>query len=385
MIGSRALCCSVFLSVGVLLLATLWTMPCSAQGSAELDKVDDLKMNQIQVIGSHNSFKAAVDPQLLELMKEVDPKAVEFDYAHPPLRDQLNLGLRNLELDVFHDPEGGRYAKPLGLKLSAATARPYDPQGKMLKPGFKVLHVQDIDFRSNCLTLSDAMMEIRQWSNRHPRHLPVLITFNVTDREIPLPGAVKPLPFDRAALDELDAALREGFGEEKIILPAEVQGEHETLESAVLAGAWPTLRQARGRFVLVLDDFGRKRDAYLEDHAGLKGRAMFVNTVPGKPEAAIMIRNGPVPEQEHIKDLVGKGYIVRTRADANTQEPKNGDDSRFQAAKSSGAQVISTDYYLSDWRLNPSYRVRFDRDRCCRLNPVTAADLLEKSPQADLE
>jgi len=334
-----------------------------------------LRLNQMQVIGSHNSFKTAVDPNLLGLMVDVMPKAKNLDYAHPPLRDQLNLGLRGLELDLFHDPEGGLYAKPMGqsmVEVAGKQPRPYDPQGKMRQPGFKVMHVQDIDFRSNCPLFVDALREIRAWSNNHPRHLPIIITMNLSDADIPLPGSVKPAKFDAAALDQLDAVLLAELGKEKLILPDMVRGDHQTLEAAVLQTGWPKLSAVRGRVMFVMDETGPKRQAYIAGHAGLRGRVLFVKSSPGMPEAAVMIRNDPIGEHQAIRQLVRQGYLVRTRADAETQEARRGDTTRFEHAQKCGAQVISTDYYQADWRLNPTYRVRFDRGACARLNPVTA-------------
>lgn len=340
-------------------------------GNAQTDR---LRMNQLQVIGSHNSFKTAIDPALYKLMAAVKPETRQLDYAHPSLTDQLNLGLRGLEIDLYNDPEGGHYARPLGQSLVQATGQTpldYDPQGKMNEPGFKVLHVHDIDFRSSCFTLDEALTEMSRWSQRHPRHLPVVITFNLSDSKIELPGSVTPVPFDQAAYDRLDKALRHGFGKQRLLEPDEVRGGSDTLAEAIRTKGWPTLAQARGKFVLVLDDAGAKREAYLANHRALRGRAMFVNSAAGRPEAAIMIRNNPLAGGDEITKLVEQGYLVRTRADANTKEARTGDYARFEAAKRSGAQVITTDYYLRDWRLNAQYRVRFERGDCIRLNPVT--------------
>ena len=351
------------------------TLPSNAQRAVQLDT---LRLNQIQVIGSHNSFKAAIEPELYRILVDNRPELQALDYAHPSLTDQLSLGLRNLELDVFHDPEGGRYAKPLGLSLVQATGKqpqPYDLQGKMQEPGFKVMHVQDIDFRSHVASLADALAELRQWSDKHPRHLPVVITFNCKDKPIDLPNSTQPLPFDRVALDELDQAFFSGLGKDRLILPDDVRGNAETLEAAVLSLGWPRLATARGKFLLVLDETGKKQEDYVAGHPSLRGRAMFVNSEPGSPEAAFMIRNSPRTQTEEITRLVKQGYLVRTRADAGTTEARNNDFTKFDAAKKSGAQVISTDYYLADWRLNPSFRIRFEHQSFHRLNPVTSRGL----------
>lgn len=370
MVSSRA--CGMF--SGLLLLGVVACAP-----HAGHDPADDLRMNQIQVIGSHNSYKQAPEPKLLDIVTKVEPSAREWDYHHLPLGEQLDLGLRGLELDVYHDPNGGRYARPLGLQvLRQIGAEPaaYDPHGRMQQPGFKVLHVQDLDFRSNHLTLADSLRTLRSWSEVHPRHLPVIITMNTKDERIPLPGSVVPLAFDAAALDALDAALVRHLGRDKLITPDDVQGSAESLREAVLGNGWLQLGAARGRFLFVLDQGGSIRDAYLDGHAGLTGRVMFVPVDPDAPEAAVFIINDPLDRHDRIRELVARGFIVRTRADANTREARSGDRSRFEAATATGAHVISTDYYLPDERWESGYQVQFTGGEFTRANPVTAPGVL---------
>src|SRR5215472_8690032 len=65
--------------------------------------VDALKMNQIQVIGSHNSYKAAITPQEMARLRARNPKAADtLDYSHEPLTQQLDAGARQLELDFVY-------------------------------------------------------------------------------------------------------------------------------------------------------------------------------------------------------------------------------------------------------------------------------------------
>jgi hypothetical protein len=310
-------------------------------------------------------------------MQSFSTDAQRLDYHHPSLTDQLNLGLRGLELDLYHDPQGGHYAQPLGLELlekGGQQPRNYDPHGEMLTPGFKILHVPDVDFRSSQLTLIGALRELRRWSLAHPRHLPVVVTMNLNDGKSPVPGSRDSVPWDRAALDELDKVLIAELGRGRLLVPDDVRGDHPTLSGAIAAGGWPTLNQCRGKFLWVIDDAGSKRAEYLADHPSLAGRVLFTNSPPGADESAVLIMNDPHRQQQAIKRLVAEGYLVRTRADAETMEAREGDFSRFEAAQSSGAQIISTDYYLSDWRVNPSYQVRFAEGDCVRLNPVTAGD-----------
>ena len=54
--------------------------------------------------------------------------------------------------------------------------------------------------------------------------------------------------------DAWDAEIREILPPSKLITPDNVRGSYETLENAVLSHAWPSLEEARGRFMFVLDE-----------------------------------------------------------------------------------------------------------------------------------
>ena len=75
-----------------------------------------ISINQIQIIGSHNSYKQEIERPVMELILAKDSNYIGLDYAHIPIKDQLDLGLRGLEIDVLHDPQGGRYKEPLALR-----------------------------------------------------------------------------------------------------------------------------------------------------------------------------------------------------------------------------------------------------------------------------
>jgi hypothetical protein len=332
-------------------------------------------MNQVQVIGSHNSYKLPIEPALLQLLKKNDKRNdySTLEYSHAPLAEQLDLGLRNLEIDVVHDPEGGLYANPLGvrwLQQAGASAQAYDPEGRMKKPGLKVLHVPDIDFRSHVYTFQEALQQLRTWSDAHPRHLTIVVTMNAKDGGADTPGAVRPLLFDAAAFDAWDAEIRAVLPPDKLLTPDDVRGKFQTLEAAVLAHAWPALGKSRGRFLFVLDESGPKLETYAAGHPSLKGRVMFVNAVEGRPEAAFRIVNDPITRFHYIRKLVSAGYLVRTRADAETREARQGDYTRMQAAFDSGAHYVTTDYYRPDPAFGTGYKVALPGGTPGRWNPL---------------
>lgn len=326
------------------------------------------KLNETQIIGSHNSYKSAMPAPILEYLKKVSPAAAQsLEYEHLPLSEQLDLGLRNLELDVFHDPIGGKYANPKSLTM-LPEGTVFDSKKELLEPGMKLFHVQDLDVQSHHLLFKNALLELKSWSDQHPDHHPIFILINAKDGQVPM--TVSPFAFTGTALDSIDLEVRTYLGLDKLITPDQVRGDFESLEKAVLAGNWPTMAAARGKFLFVLDESEEKIRRYLTEKPELKNAVLFVNLKEGNPEAGFRIINNPVDNETYIQDLVRKGYIIRTRADSDTKEARTGDYTKFEKAKTSGAQVISTDYYLPSALFPSDFSVSFEGKTFERPNPI---------------
>ncbi|WP_405248281.1 phosphatidylinositol-specific phospholipase C1-like protein [Cellulophaga sp. Asnod2-G02] len=325
-------------------------------------KSNKTRLNDIQVIGSHNSYKVAIEKPLYDYLYSLEPEKIEgLQYGHISLEKQLDLGLRNLELDVFYDPLGGHFSNPKGLAIVKSLGEEplaFDVEEKLKVPGLKMFHVQDIDFRSHDLLFKDGLKSLKKWSDNHPEHAPIVILMNTKDQKVPKTRT--PLVFGKNALDSLDVEIRSVFPSDKLITPDLVRGNFKTLEEAVLTVGWPKLKNLRGKFLFVLDEKEERINDYLVDHQSLKGRVLFVNSKEGNPEAAFRIVNNPVRDFEYIKTLVAKGYMVRTRADAATKEARINNYKKFEKAEASGAQVISTDYYVPSTLFASEYKVIFE-------------------------
>lgn len=341
------------------------------QSQAAQDKV--VRLNQIQVIGSHNSYHAGFAPSERKLLEMKYPKALRgLDYSHAPLADQLSAGVRQIEIDVFADSKGGRFAHPMIDSWVADAGLPpdpeLDPKHELDKPGFKVMHMQGFDQRSTCLTFVDCLRDVRQWSKQHPQHLPIFILVETKEGEMKeLPDAPKTEPFTAAVFDALDAEIRSVFQPSEIITPDEVRGSYKTLDEAVLAGHWPTLAEARGRVIFLMDQ-KKAGPAYLEGHASLHGRILFTNADPGASDAAFVEQNDG--SREAIDALVRQGYLVRTRSDEPTEQARNNDTRRRDEVLASGAQMISTDYPASEPASWTGYSVSLPDGLVARCNPV---------------
>jgi hypothetical protein len=364
----------------LLLLATPRT---DAQSPKPATAGQSPRLNQIQVLGSHNSYKQAIEPELLRILLQKDaPRFEALEYSHLPFAEQLDRGIRQLEIDVVHDPRGGRYAKPHGLqvlKQRGLPALPYDPEGFLLKPGLKVLHVPDVDFRTHAYTFRQALEQLKAWSDAHSSHLPIVILMNAKDAPVDEPHFTKLLPFDAAAFDAWDAEILAVLPRGRLITPDDVRGAYDTLEKAALAQAWPTLDESRGRFLFILDEHDHKREIYVAGHPSLRGRVMFADAAPGTAEAAFCIVNEVGTDLARIQQLVRSGYLVRTRADADTREARSGDYSRAKAAFASGAQFVSTDYYLPA-PFPSRFQVSLPGGGTARANPVVSPGLELPTP-----
>ena len=142
-------------------------------------------LNDIQVIGSHNSYKIPIEKPLWNYLYSIDSlKALSLHYGHSPLEKQLELGLRNLELDVFYDPKGGLFKNPKGLDIIKTMGEDpieFDAENKLNNPGLKLFHIQDIDYRSHYLIFKDALQALKKWSDTNPNHSPIFILINAKD------------------------------------------------------------------------------------------------------------------------------------------------------------------------------------------------------------
>ena len=73
---------------------------------------ENLHVNDLLSIGTHNSYKGAIpDAEMAQLRARSDAAAT-FSTTRTPLAEELDDGARQLELDVYYDPQGGRFADP---------------------------------------------------------------------------------------------------------------------------------------------------------------------------------------------------------------------------------------------------------------------------------
>ena len=79
-------------------------------GHAAAAEPPELRLNQIQVIGTHNSYHIAPAGALMQAFAAQNAElAASVDYTHRPLPEQFaRLGIRQIELDLFASENSAR-------------------------------------------------------------------------------------------------------------------------------------------------------------------------------------------------------------------------------------------------------------------------------------
>jgi len=147
--------------------------PGDVAGTDGAFRLPTMTMEALQVAGTHNSYHQA--------------PIIAFDASHAytqkPLDQQLNGGVRALELDLHLANDGS-----------------YD-----------IYHLTLIDPNSSCPKLDGCLNIIATWSASHPRHVPIVLWFELKDA-----NGGQPIN----DLVPVEAALLKAFPREKIITPA---------------------------------------------------------------------------------------------------------------------------------------------------------------------
>ncbi|KAJ4860668.1 phosphoinositide phospholipase c, ca2+-dependent domain-containing protein [Trichoderma breve] len=284
-----------------------------------------VRMNHMQVVGSHNSYHVEAPKAERDLQTAWTSAATDLQYSHAALDVQLEyLHVRNLELDLLADPEGGMYSDPL-LRRFARLGPLDDP--KLKKKGTKVLHIPDVDYHTTCSTLVSCLQVIKTWMDAHPDSvpLPIMMEFKTAEELGERLGGAKVVPWDTDLLNLMDEEIRSVFDKSQLITPDDVRRDGLTLEESILKYGWPDLDSARGRIFFLMD-----------------------NGAPGQGDCAFQRLNDPLTDTdvEFIQAQVRANYWVRTRADEplRTVFKEKCDISRRDAALRSGAHIVSTDF-----------------------------------------
>ena len=154
--------------------------------------------------------------------------------------------------------------------------------------------------------------------------------------------------------------------------PDDLRGSRATLPEAIAKDGWPELDAVRGQVMFLMDNGGTLRNWYRDGRPGLSGRVIFTNAVPGDDDAAFIKRNDAIGDFADIQSLVAQGYVVRTRTDSDTVQARTNDTTTRDAAITSGAQWVSSDFVVPGRAFGTPYVVAVPGGTPARCNPINS-------------
>ena len=327
---------------------------CESSTKIYSQETDHLRLNDVRILASHNSYKKKPDTKVLKFLYKVKNKIgpendpIQLDYGHELLSTQLNdYAIRGFELDIYFDPQGGKFSKRK-INSFVGGLRTKSKEVGLKSPGFKILHIADIDYETNYVTLESALAELRTWSQNNSMHCPIFVNIEVKATS---PGdlskTLRNLGFKRATkftentFHLLDSIIESNFSAEQLFTPVDMKNGNTSLRARINNEGWPLYNDCRGKICFVME--GDNINLYKN-----KGeRPLFVYGEKEDDNVIFLLRNDPINNEAEINALTDQ-YIVRTRTDAGTLEARKNDYARFFAALTSNAQIISTDYYRAD-------------------------------------
>jgi hypothetical protein len=271
---------------------------------------DDLRLNQIQMLATHNSYKKTGVPlgRLFVGLGENFNEARALKYGYKTITEQLQLGIRSMEFDV-----------------------------RLRKTQFEINHVPLVDNSSVAPNFELALKEIKMYSENHSNHIPIIIIIELKDDWMILDHALQKIePRHLLILNDL---IKDTLGDH-LFQPNDMIEPNLSLKESIDLNGWPKLNTLLGKVLVVLHP-GSFTNMYHQTDESLESLSMFIGLYSNQIDrdyASFVIHNTPNVEQ--IQQMINQNLIVRTRIDSELVFT----ESRFLEAIISGAQILSTDF-----------------------------------------
>ena len=192
-------------------------------GDLNAELASGLKFNELSFIATHNSYQTAATDTTKKLYHNlsditfglVSPHTADFESE--TLTDQLNSGIRSLEIDV----------------------EVFDRDGEI---SFTCMHSPNLEMTTTCYDFELAMKEISMWSDNNPDHLPITIIIEPKEAFLPLED-MKKFSIDYA--DDFDSVLRKVLGE-KLFTPDDMLRDYDSFGEMRKADDWCKVSDRKG-------------------------------------------------------------------------------------------------------------------------------------------
>ncbi len=279
--------------------------------------VGDLRINQMQMRATVNSYH--------EFVFDQDPAVA---WRHPDVNVQAEeQGIRVFDFDISGDRQSW-------FDLHPATHEfPFDHANNC---GWRI---SDNELYSGDLGM--CLRDLQGWCDANPEHPLLVLLIGETDTGDRPPQMIW-------QLDDLESSIQIGLSRDRLLVPADVRGEHATLWDAIQADGWPTVDETRGKVMIVLNDRGPMRFAYLMN--GGLDPADPLMFVAGDPEIAgqdgvgdeVFFSFEPTETYdfetdmariEQMGDLIRRGFLVHAITD---------DPDKAEVLRGAGVHFVGT-------------------------------------------
>ncbi|MBQ6935866.1 MAG: phosphatidylinositol-specific phospholipase C domain-containing protein [Clostridia bacterium] len=281
---------------------------------------DGVKLNEIKILGTHNSYQTLATPETRFLMSIIDTITLKklglntFDFQMDTLTEQLELGVRNVEIDI-------------------------ETLDKDDKIEFKVTHNSIVDNASSAYDFTKALQEIKMWSDNNPDHIPVIIIVEPKSFVIEINGMKK---FSLEYAKELDKIIDDTLGD-SLLTPDDMLRNYSSFKEMRENDDWISLKEAKGKIIVLLHDCD-VTESYIALDETIRTQKMFpMLRYDDRNETytSFILENDPSRADERKQENIDEcNLIVRTRADAYPEYS----DERYEKAENCGSQILTTDY-----------------------------------------
>jgi hypothetical protein len=277
---------------------------------------DEVKLNELQYMGTHNSYKTGISKQSSNLFKYVE-FTTKYEYSFDTLTEQLNHGIRSFELDLLKVPtEEGYYIECSHKYLS--------------------------DNMSSAIDLLKGLQEIAMWSAYNENHLPIIILLEPKYKGITAaPAALK--VEDIFALGD---DMRDIFGD-TLITPADLLGDYDGFDALRNDNGYPTISNMLGKVIFALHN-DKLTTKYAQSDLTMQTQAIFpmpriqsMDKIQNYSNLTCFALQNDAMGAEKFEKLIDEGnFIVRTRLDSFPIYS----ELSIEKAIISKANILSTDY-----------------------------------------
>lgn len=281
-----------------------------------LDNYDDLKLNEVRVLASHNSYKkkGSLVGKLFVGLGDSFSEAKALNYSYNPLTKQLKDGIYSFELDL-------RY------------------RGS----NFEVTHVPIVDNSSTIVSFKHGLREIKRFLMEEPNSYPLMIILEIKNDYMWIDPFIKDIKENEFL--KLEELLIEELGE-YLYTPKEMINNYSSLKERIDSIGWPKVSDLKGKAMFIIHA-GSYADNYLSFRENDK-QILFSSSYNNyfKDNAPFIIHNNL--NVNDINELVSNGYIVRTRIG----DTLSYSDEDVNKALSSNAQILTSDFTVARSDLN---------------------------------